>query len=93
MGATTRYIASAESPFSPDSDAGDGIDDSIPPLLLVQEGQITPGFAAGQQRLKAISTLCIVDETAGDRKGLLLAEFVSTGYEGIDEALCLSEVP
>lgn len=91
-GATTRYTASAESPFFPDSDPDDEVDDSIPPLLLIQEGQITPGFAEGQQRLKAISTLYIVDEIAEDRKGLLLAEFVSTGYEGFDEDLCLSDV-
>jgi len=91
-GATTRYIAIAESPFFPDSDPNDEIDDSIPPLLLIQEGQITPSFAEGQQRLKAISTLYIVDEDAEDRKGLLLAEFVSTGYEGFDDDLCLSDV-
>jgi hypothetical protein len=92
MGATTRYTASAESPFIPDSDPGDEIDDSITPLLLIQDGQITPGFAPGQQRLKAISTLYIVDPAAEGRMGLLLAEFVSAGDEGFDDDLCLSDV-
>jgi hypothetical protein len=92
LGATTHYTASAESPPIPDSDPNDGVDDSVPPLLLIQEGKVTPSFAPGQQRLVAFSTLYIVDPSAEGRKGLLLAEFVSTGYEGFDAELCLSDV-
>jgi hypothetical protein len=65
QGAVTRYTAMAESttdlcPF-------------LPPLLLVQNGQITPTFSEGKLRLKAFSTVFIFGEA--------IAEFVSTGYE------------
>ena len=46
------------------------------PLLLVQEGQVTPTTRRGQVRLTAFSTLYLFGED-----GPVLAEFVSTGYE------------
>ena len=48
------------------------------PLVLVQEGQITPTAGNGQVRLQAFSTLYLAPED------LVLAQFMSTGYE-VDE--------
>lgn len=66
QGAITRYTAMAESPEFP----------FLPPLVLVQNGQITPTFSEGKLRLKAFSTVFIFGDA--------IAEFVSTGYE-VDE--------
>lgn len=57
--ANTRYTATATSPA--------GV------VVLEQEGQVTPSFSKGQNRLTAFSRLYIF--------GTLAAEFVSTGYE------------
>lgn len=52
-----------------------GIPDVIPPLLLVQEGQVTPTTGNGEVRLQAFSTLFI------DGTDIVLAVFMSTGHE------------
>ena len=54
-------------------------------VVLVQTGQVTPSFAKGQRQLRASSTAYVGGE--------VVAEFISTGYEGFDEELCLSDVP
>lgn len=46
---------------------------------LVQNGQTTPSFGAGQVRLKAFSTFTLTDTEAGEIVDE--GEFVSTGYE------------
>ena len=67
-GVVTRYTAAADFP------GGFG----LPPLLLVQEGQITPTAGDGQVRLHAFSTVFL------GGTDVVLAEFMSTGYE-VDE--------
>jgi hypothetical protein len=52
-----------------------GIPDVLPPLLLVQEGQITPGTRNGKVRIQAFSTLFV------DQTDIVLAMFMSTGHE------------
>ena len=69
-GVVERYSAIAEWEGSPP--------DEIPPLTLVQEGQITPAGRNGQARLQAFSTV-FLGET-----DIVLAEFMSTGRE-VDE--------
>jgi hypothetical protein len=65
-GVVTRYSALIE--FS-------GLPDVIPPLDLVQEGQITPVRRNGRVRLQAFTTLFL------GGSDFVLAEFVSTGHE------------
>jgi hypothetical protein len=65
-GMITRYTAMAD---------WDGVPGVIPPLLLVQDGQITPTTGNGTVRLQAFSTLFIAETP------IVLAEFMSTGYE------------
>lgn len=69
-GTVTRYSAVAVSDAIPEF--------GIPPLTLVQEGQITPTTGNGKVRLQAFSTVFLADTS------IVLAEFVSTGYE-VDE--------
>ena len=68
-GVVEQYTAAA---------AWDGIPDVIPPLLLIQEGQITPTTGNGQVRLQAFSTVFILGTD------IVLAQFMSTGRE-VDE--------
>jgi len=68
-GVVTRYTAMA--------DFG-GIPDVIPPLVLVQEGQVTPTTGNGKVRLQAFSTVFL------GGTDVVLAVFKSTGYE-VDE--------
>jgi len=67
IGAVTRYTAMADSPAFPVFD--------LPALTLVQEGQITPTTGNGKVRLQAFSTVYVAGTL------IVLAEFMSTGYE------------
>jgi hypothetical protein len=64
-GAATRYTAIADFAGS----------FGLPPLLLVQDGQITPTTGKGQVRLQAFSTVFL------GGTDIVLAEFLSTGRE------------
>jgi hypothetical protein len=68
-GVVEQYTAAAD---------WDGIPDVLPPLLLIQEGQITPTTGNGQVRLQAFSTLYLRGTD------IVLASFMSTGHE-VDE--------
>ena len=65
-GVVARYTAMAE---------WEGIPGVFPPLLLVQEGHITPTTGNGMVRLHGFSTLYVAGTP------IVLAEFVSNGYE------------
>lgn len=65
-GVVTRYTAMAD---------WEGIPGIFPPLLLVQEGHITPTTGNGRVRLHAFSTLFVAGTP------IVLAEFMSNGYE------------
>ena len=66
-GAVTRYAAMADSPELPVFE--------VPALTLVQDGQITPTTGNGKVQLQAFSTLFLAGTP------IVLAEFMSTGYE------------
>lgn len=68
QGVVARYTAMAD---------WGGIPDVLPPLLLVQEGQMTPAGRKGKDmaRLQAFSTLFVAGTD------IVLAEFMSTGHE------------
>lgn len=68
-GVVTRYTAMIDFPGWPDI---------VPPLLLVQDGQMTPARGNGKVRLQAFTSLFL------GGTDIVLAEFMSTGYE-VDE--------
>jgi len=65
-GVVDQYTAIAE---------WEGIPDVLPPLVLVQEGQITPTMGNGKVRLQAFSTVYI------GGTDIAIAWFMSTGRE------------